>query len=314
MGIAGRRFHLGPAAFFAGAVFFWFVLRSFGFSETLGVIRRAGLPVLAVFFFYPLMTLWDVGAWRLLFTRQNFSSVRFWDLFWIRLAGEALNNVTPFVDIGGEPLKMRFVAERFGLSTRQAAASTVIAKTSILISEAVFMAMGAVLSFELLPLAPKHRFQILILLLAVCFIFSAFLWLQQRGVFQKMNPEIGFFYSTEGDLFWSAVSLNWMGWIFGGIETYFFCRLAGVDISIMEGVMLEALLQLVRAGTFFIPMNLGAQEGGLAFFMALMGHPPVTGVGISLLKRFRQILWTLTGFAVWVVYEYAESKKTTGKK
>jgi len=255
------------------------------------------------------MTLWDVGAWRRLFPNEYSSRVRFADLFWIRLAGEALNNVTPFLDIGGEPLKARLLAHRFHLSSQQAVASTVVAKTSVFISQAVFMVMGAVLSFGILPLPAGARAKILALLLVVCFVFIGFLYLQRRGAFQRMNPEISRFYSVEGDRFWSAVSLNWMGWLFGGLEMTIFCRLAGMDISFLEGFMLEALLQLVRTGSFFIPMNLGAQEWGLAFFMALMGFEPVAGVGVSLLKRSRQILWTAAGFAAWGVYRYAVSKR-----
>lgn len=273
------------------------------------ILSRAGLPAVGALFFYPVMTLWDVGAWRLLFPRECSSRARFADLFWIRLAGEALNNVTPFLDIGGEPLKARLLAHRFQLSSQQAVASTVVAKTSVLISQAAFLLMGAALSFVILPLPADTRVGILALLLAVCFIFIGFLYLQRKGAFHKMNPEISRFYSVEGERFWSAVSLNWMGWLFGGVETTIFCWLAGMNISFLEGLMLEGLLQLVRTGSFFIPMNLGAQEWGLAFFTALMGFEPAAGVGISLLKRSRQILWTATGFAVWGVYRYIVLKR-----
>ena len=102
--------------------------------------------------------------------------------------------------------------------------------------------------------------------------------------------------------FCAAVVLNGMGWVFGGIETYFFCRLIGLDISLVQSVMLESLLQLVRTASFFVPLNLGAQEGGLAFFMGAMGYAPVAGVGLSLLKRFRQIVWTAVGFGIWGFY------------
>jgi hypothetical protein len=114
-------------------------------------------------------------------------------------------------------------------------------------------------------------------------------------------PDISRYYSIHRERFWTAVPLNILGWVFGGVEMYFFCRILHVDISVLEAVMLEALLQLIRTGSFFIPGNLGAQEGGLAFFMGQMGFEPVLGVGLSLLKRFRQIVWTAAGFLVWVI-------------
>ncbi len=297
-------------AFFAGAVLLWYVVQSFGISQISGTIHRMGLVSVAVFFFYPVMTIWDVTSWRLLFCPQYSSFVSFPELFWIRLAGEAVNNVTPFVDIGGEPVKAGLLAKRFKLPMDEAAASTVIAKTSILISQAVFMFMGAVLCFALLDISAVFRFQLAAALFVVCFIFAGFLFIQQKGAFQSINPRIKYFYSNHGDLFWSGVAFNWMGWIFGGLETYFFCQLAGANISILEGVMLEALLQLVRTGSFFVPMNLGVQEGAMALFVGLMGFEPAMGVSISLMKRFRQLLWTVVGFMVLGIYRYAEFKKS----
>ncbi len=248
------------------------------------------------------MSLWDVGAWRILFPRLPERRVHFLGLFWIRLAGEALNNITPFLDVGGEPLKARMVSQRFRIAPPSAMASVVVAKTSSYISEAAFMFFGAVLSFKLLALPDERRIQLCLMLVAVCAVFTGFLLMQQRGAFRKLNPEIGHFYTTHGDLFWSAATMNMMGWVAGGVETYFFCRLVGMDITVMQGVVLEALMQLVRTGSFFIPMNLGAQEGGFAFFIGAMGYAPVSGVAVSLLKRMRQLLWTGVGFVVWAVF------------
>ena len=231
------------------------------------------------------------------------------DLFWIRLAGEAVNNVTPLLDIGGEPLKAHLVSKRFHLPLPNAVASTVVARTSIFISQAVFMLFGAVLSFELLALPTAHRARLVAALLVVCFLFVGFLALQRRGAFRRMNQEISRFYAQHGDRFWSAAALNGVSWVAGGVETYLFCRLVGLDLALLEAIVLEALLQLVRTGSFFIPMSLGAQEGGLAFFIHAMGYDPVAGVALSLLKRARQLLWTAAGFLVWGVYRSLEAKR-----
>lgn len=284
------------------------MLRTLGFSDVLRLLSGGGLPALAGLFFYPFLCVWDVGAWRLLFIPGT-GRPRFAELFWIRLAGEAVNNVTPFIDIGGEPLKVHLVSRRFGLPVGTAAANTVVAKTGNLIAEAAFMVFGALLSFELLTLPSAQRLQLTGALLAVCAVFIGFLLLQMRGAFHGMNPQIGHYYAREQSRFWTAAGLNLLGWAAGGVETWYFCRTLGLDISILEGVMLEALLQLVRTGSFFIPMNLGVQEGGLAFFFHSMGHDPALGVAVSLLKRARQVLWTAAGFLVWGVYQYKEAKQ-----
>lgn len=252
------------------------------------------------------MTLWDVAAWKKVFVPEVARRLDTFQLFLIRLAGEALNNITPFMDIGGEPLKVHFLVHRQRVSFDQAVSATVIAKTSLLVSEAIFMTVGFSASYWVLELPPNLRAKFSWILLAVLVVFFGFLWLQQQGRFQKLNTEIQRFYKIHGRRFWTAVSLNWVGWLAGGVETYLFCRIAGLPISIWEGMMLEALIQLVRMGTFYIPMNLGVQEASMAFFAHQMGFSPAQGVAISLLKRFRQLAWTAVGFGIWALFQYEE--------
>ena len=306
-----RSFKLGLelAALFLGGVFFLYVLRYFGFEATFRALSHVGWASWPAFFFYPFMSLWDVAAWKFAFGRQTAPQLRWKELFWIRLAGEALNNVTPFIDIGGEPLKIHLLVRRLGVSASSATSATVVARTSLLLSEAFFMLSGVVLSFWLIPMQARYRWQLTALLCAVCAAFFVFLWAQQKGWLKKLSPEISGYYSGESRRFWKAVPLNSLGWVSGGVETYLFCRLLGTELSLLQSVMLEALLQLIRTGSFFIPGNLGAQEGGLALFVGQMGLDPVFGVGISLLKRFRQVVWTAAGFLVWRVYQYREAKK-----
>ncbi len=293
-------------AFLVGSIIFVTILCSFSLKEVTSVLSRAGLPSLAVFLFYPLMSFWDIAAWKMAFVPEVSRRLDTFQLFLIRLAGEALNNITPFVDIGGEPLKVHFLVKRQDVNVGQAVSATVIAKTSMLVSEAFFMFTGFFVSYWALALPSSSRIRLSWILLVVSMVFFGFLWLQQQGRFQKLNTDIQFFYRTHGKRFWTAVSLNWVGWLAGGVETYLFCRIVGLPISIWEGIMLEALTQLIRLGTFYIPMNLGVQEGSMAFFVQQMGFLPVEGVAISLLKRFRQLTWTAVGFALWALFQYEE--------
>ncbi len=266
------------------------------------ILSRTGPLSLIVFLFYPLMTLWDVAALKKVFVPEVSSKLSTFRLFLIRLAGEALNNVTPFMDVGGEPLKVHMLVKHLTLRPQQAVSAIVIARTSTLVSEAFFMLTGFFLSYAAMSLPFPSRVRLSCTLLIVSAVFLGFLWAQQHGSFQKYNTDIQEFYKKHGVRFWTAVFLNWMGWIAGGVETYLFCRIVGLPVSIWEGIMLEALTQLVRVGTFFIPMNLGTQEGGMAFFVQQMGYAPVLGVAISLLKRFRQLVWTAVGFSVWALF------------
>ena len=64
----------------------------------------------------------------------------------------------------------------------------------------------------------------------------------------------------------------------------------------------------MRAGTFFIPGTIGTQEA--AFFLAtgaITGEPAL-GVAAGLMRRVREIIWFIIGFALGWQYSGNPSK------
>src|SRR3990167_8148338 len=112
--------------FLTGIILLSVVIKTVGF-ERLSVI----FPALAgwgwtVFLLYPLMCFWDVLGWRILFDHQWIKKLRLWEFYWIRMAGEAVNNITPFIDVAGELLKVVLVEKRLNISKKSAAAAGVM--------------------------------------------------------------------------------------------------------------------------------------------------------------------------------------------
>ncbi len=280
-----------------------------------------------VFALYPGMCVWDVGAWKILFIPPWQAKLGFFEAFWIRMAGEAVNNITPILDVGGEPLKIILVSRRFGVPKATALAAGVLGRTALFTAETVFIMAGLGLSFFFLPLPAEWKWVCLTALITFILILLFLVIAQQKGIFvtlirwlhlfgidknifdrfqvpfEKVDQEISVFYRQEKRKFGTAVFLHTLGWLAGGVEMMVMFRIIGVPISLLEGIILESLLQLVRCVSFFIPGNLGAQEGGLALFIQLLGYHPALGVAVSLLKRTRQIIWTAIGFGVWGIYQ-----------
>ncbi len=280
----------------------------------------------AVFGIYPFMCLWDVAAWKMVFAGPFRVRLKLPDLFAIRLAGEAVNNITPVIDIGGEPLKVVLVSRRFEIPKRKSLAAGVIGRTALLAAEIIFMVLGLFCSFFWLPLPFEWRFGTLV----VIFVFAAVVWFlifaQKKGLFvtfirwlgffqfdpelfkrlhiplKEVDDDVSSFYATEKHQFHRAVLFHTIGWISGCVEMYFMFRIVGAPVSLWEALILESVLQTVRTASFFIPANLGTQEAGLAFLIQAAGYHPALGVAVSLLKRLRQIIWVAIGFAIWGLY------------
>lgn len=285
-----------------------------------------------VFFVYPFMCFWDVLGWRTLFDPRWGKQLKLWELYWIRIAGEAVNNITPFIDVAGEFLKVILLEKRLTISKKGALAAGVMCRSALLFAEIVFVLLGLAFGSFFLPIPRSVKvtlFVTLILLMLAAFLLiltqkkGLFLtllkWLERFGIDPKLfsrfhtsltavDEEIAHLYRHDAKRLWRAIGLHLIGWISGGIEIWIMLRLLGVPATLFEGVILEALIQLIRTSSFFIPGNLGVQEGGLALILGMMDVPPYLGVALSLLKRCRQIIWTSIGFFVWGIFQLLEMR------
>ena len=84
----------------------------------------------------------------------------------------------------------------------------------------------------------------------------------------------------------------------GAFEVYVILYFLGHPVSYMEAIMLETLVELVRAGTFFIPATLGTQEAAFLLATGAITGQPGLGVATALMRRVREIVWLVLGFAI----------------
>lgn len=313
--------------FLAGLIILGFVVRAIDLQRLAEIFPQVSWKIWPVFLFYPFMCAWDVWAWQFCFPASVRAQIPYLRLFRIRLAGEGINNITPILDVGGEPLKVILLFRRLGIHKVNGVASCVIDRTSLFIAEIGFVAIGLIMSLALLPMPRpwKWAFSVSVLLFVV--LGGAALYAQKRGLFgsvfaalhrlhfdpdlfsrfhipfSKVDDVIAHYYRDEKHSFRTSVLLHLAGWVMGGVEMMWLLNCVGIPADLMTGIMLEALLQLVRTASFFIPGNLGTQEAGLAFFVYLHGFDPALGFAVSLLKRLRQIVWTGVGFIIWGIYQ-----------
>ncbi len=134
--------------FIAGLAILYATLRSTDFSALRDQARAGNLTwaSLLALGIHPFTTLFNVRGWQIVLPERARGARAFNELFWIRMAGEAFNNVTPFVDIGGEWLKTVLTAARLGISERTAFASVILARTGMFYSELGYWACGFALA------------------------------------------------------------------------------------------------------------------------------------------------------------------------
>src|SRR5262249_24128260 len=106
--------------------------------------------------------------------------VPFSSLYLVRMAGEALNSITPTATVGGEPVKAHLL-RAFGISGSDALASVVIAKTALTVSQSAFVLVGLAALFGRLQRHVAGTVCVVLLVL-VCAVFTLLLVrVQRRG-------------------------------------------------------------------------------------------------------------------------------------
>jgi uncharacterized membrane protein YbhN (UPF0104 family) len=93
--------------------------------------------------------------------------------------------------------------------------------------------------------------------------------------------------------------LRLIGWVTGVGETWLTMWALGNPLSLTDSFILESLSAGVRGAAFMVPGALGAQEGGLVLFGALIGIPADLALAVALAKRVRELALGLPGLAAW---------------
>jgi hypothetical protein len=73
-------------------------------------------------------------------------------------------------------------------------------------------------------------------------------------------------------------------------------------LSFADAWLFDSVAQLVRAGTFFIPANIGTLEGSLVLLGASLTGSLELGLAISLIRRVKDILWIILGLLIWWLF------------
>lgn len=88
-------------------------------------------------------------------------------------------------------------------------------------------------------------------------------------------------------------------WVVGGLEIWVACRVLGVEISLADALMIEALIQALASAAFIVPGALGVQEAGFVGLAVLAGLDPSLGAALAVTRRIRDLVLYLPGLLAW---------------
>lgn len=296
------------------------LLASYGVVRILDVLAHAGWGGMAVIvsFHLPQMLCSALG-WRALVEPTQYESrPRLRTYLLLRWVREAVNNLLPLAQIGGEFVVVRLLQLR-RVPLAAAIAATTADLTLEVATQVLFTLLGCLLLLQLgadgaLTSVVLESLGFAALLLAALFVA---VWLGLAAVIERALLRLGSSfgwpataqlsglhdallrcYRSPGRVlraaFWHLAS-----WLLGGIEVCLILHFLGQDVHLTTGMILESLGQAAKALGFAVPGAVGVQEGGYVVVGRVLGIPPELALALSLTKRLREVVLGLPGLALW---------------
>jgi glycosyltransferase 2 family protein len=304
--------------FLIGLAILAMILGEVDLSEVTTMVGRVGWGMALILAIYFAAFLIDSFTWQMALLQVPLNATWLYRTWKARMVGEFFNNTIPAASMGGEPVKATILKKHYGISYREGTASLILGKTINMVSLIIFLVIGFALIWTSPLLAQSHKTLAAIglgaimlgtLLMYVVQRFRFFsitgTWLSRTKIGGKvesilhhihdMDERLIGFYTGHRGRFAAAIFLAFINWLLGAAEVYYAMGFLGHPVSWANAWIIEAAVQLVRSGMFFIPAAIGAQEGiFLIVCTAITGVAPL-GVAVAVVRRIREVLWLLWG-------------------
>lgn len=316
-----RRRFLGMLALGAGAALLLAMIVKAGPSRLANEALRVGPAFLLV---VPISFSWfalNTVSWRLALDAQGAGgSPGFLTLLRAYLAAEAVNNITPFMAVGGEPLKVAMLSPQ--VAAERTAASVIGDNVVHALTAPLFMLAGLALGWTAFNLEKRLVLQLLAATAGVGLVALVGWMATGRGLAgplvrlatRRASGEAGEAWHTRADRvdaltvgfldarrwrFWASMGLHLAGRVAGAVEAWVIMAAIGVPLTLAGAMFLVAVAHVgVNLVFGVVPSQLGVQEAAAYVLFAAVGLDPASGVTLMLVRRLRSFIWIAAGLAL----------------
>jgi len=313
-----------------GLVFLGLALHQVGFApfvEAVDTVRWGFLPIICM------NILWyftdAVGLYFVTRGHTEEKPPRLGTVLRAQVCGEALNNVTPFMNLGGEPMKGMLLKE--WISGRSAVGTIIVDNTLKYVGTILFVGTGLALSFFFLDLPAEVRWSLVAALAVFAAIVGFFAVSQTHGVLTRgltfiaklpirirdlegkleraraVDGDMSRFYREKRREFFGALVMHLASRFLAALDAYLVLWFLGVDVGALTALFILSISILINLAFAFIPLAMGASEGGHFFLFKVLGLSPGTGVVFALIGRIRGFVWIGIGLLLLTLSPARES-------
>lgn len=253
---------------------------------------------------------------------EETKKIGFFRLFKLTISGFAINYITPFGLMGGEPYKIIELQPDLGI---QKSTSSVLLGTMMrVVAHFIFWMVSIPLLIFLVPVLSDSVEIGIIITTGTTFLLLLWAYrIYTRGgvdraliissrlpfigkkikayrtnnqeKISQMDELISDLYKNRKRDFFLSLSFEFIARILVCVEVILMMQAIKQPITFGESVLIESLQSLISNLFFFMPMQMGAREGGFVIVYGMLSIPLAYGVFVSICKRIRELFWTLIG-------------------
>lgn len=310
--IAERVFLIG------GLVLLAYLVRELGAATVLANLRLVGWGIVPIIGQEAISYLANTLGWRAAFSEPR-PRIPFTQLLQARMAGDAVNYVTPTATLGGEFVRTRLLR---GLAANTSiVASVAVAKLAQTVGQIAFVIIGLAIVLDDTPMPSGIRYGLLAGLAGFSALVIGLIFVQRRGMFapllrlferfglparapeftrrlQRLDEEIARIHANANGAFMLSSGCFFIGWCMGVVEIYLILLFLGVPVSVHRALTVEVLSVAIDGMLFFVPAKAGTQEGGKVLIFTLLGLDPAKGLALGIVRRIRELTWASIGLLI----------------
>ena len=300
-----------------GLLFFSWLIADFGIMNILTNLQTTG------WFFIPIIGTWlvvyllNAVAWAFIINKPGLS---FGNILSVTISGYALNYMTPFFHLGGEPYRALAFKEELGLN-KSVSVTISYVMLHFLSSFLIWIAATFVIMF-FIPIPKTVVWALSAGLIVFGVVVYFFIKGYKNGVTKSFislliklplpkKIEAGiknkedFLTSVDDNITelllkrkWSFIAANFFecaSRLVATFEFYFILKAIGLNPSIMDAFIINAGAGLISNLLFFVPFELGVKEGGLYAVLGFLSFTPSVGIYVGIVNRLREMVWIFVG-------------------
>lgn len=279
-----------------------------------GLVAQVGWGLVFIIAQEIVAHVFNAWGWRMCFPPDKAASFPLRELLRLRVAGDAVNYLTPSATIAGEVARTNLLNDSHGAEVR--ASSVLVAKFTQAVAQAAFSFGGLMIFAAQLPVLRGREWYAYgpclagLAAAALLGVYEAlrpgaerapdsrdFSWKDLRA----MRGWLRYHYRAHPVRFAASAAFFAGGYAWGAFEAYWICYFLGLPVTVGTALMIEVLSLTIDGVLFMVPAKVGTQEGGKTAIFAALGLPAHAGFAFGVVRHIRELAWSAFGLGLLTV-------------